>query len=100
MFNCVKFAFLSLHSLFQDIIITLYCSGYVPSAVPGRLDLLGGGGGGDGGQRKKLQGGGGGGGGGGENERLRNNLQGGCRGMLPRKILNYRISEMGFYRLY
>ena len=46
MFNCVKFAFLSLHSLFQDIIITLYCSGYVPSAVPGRLDLLGGGGGG------------------------------------------------------
>ena len=43
MFNCVKFAFLSLHSLFQDIIITLYCSGYVPSAVPGRLDLLGGG---------------------------------------------------------
>ena len=49
MFNCVKFAFLSLHSLFQDIIITLYCSGYVPSAVPGRLDLLGGGGGGGGG---------------------------------------------------
>ena len=46
MFNCVKFAFLSLHSLFQDIIITLYCSGYVPSAVPGRLDLLAGGGGG------------------------------------------------------
>ena len=44
MFHCVKFAFLSLHSLFQDIIITLYCSGYVPSAVPGRLDLLGGGG--------------------------------------------------------
>ena len=42
MFNCVKYAFLSLHSLFQDIIITLYCSGYVPSAVPGRLDLLGG----------------------------------------------------------
>ena len=82
MFNCVKFAFLSLHSLFQDIIITLYCSGYVPSAVPGRLDLLGGGGGG------------------GDNERLRNNLQAGCRGMLPRKILNYRISEMGFYRLY
>ena len=45
MFNCVKYAFLSLHSLFQDIIITLYCSGYVPSAVPGRLELLGGGGG-------------------------------------------------------
>ena len=45
MFHCVKFAFLSLHSLFQDIIITLYCSGYLPSAVPGRLDLLGGGGG-------------------------------------------------------
>ena len=44
MFNCVKYAFLSLHSLFQDIIITLYCSGYVPSAVPGRLELLGGGG--------------------------------------------------------
>ena len=43
MFNCVKYAFLSLHSLFQDIIITLYCSGYVPSAVPGRLELLGGG---------------------------------------------------------
>ena len=47
MFNCVKFAFLSLHSLFQDIIITLYCSGYVPSAVPGRLDLLVKGGGGE-----------------------------------------------------
>ena len=41
MFNCVKYAVLSLHSLFQDIIITLYCSCYVPSAVPGRLDLLG-----------------------------------------------------------
>ena len=46
MFNCVKYAFLSLHSLFQDIIITLYCSGYVPSVVPGRLELLGVGGGG------------------------------------------------------
>ena len=49
MFHCVKFPFLSLHSLFQDIIITLYCSGYVPSAVPGRLELLGtAGGGGEG----------------------------------------------------
>ena len=48
MFNCVKYAFLSLHSLFQDIIITLYCSGYVPSAVPGRLELLGTAGGGEG----------------------------------------------------
>ena len=46
MFNCVKFAFLSFHRLFQDIIITLYCSGYVPSSMSGsgRLDLLGGGG--------------------------------------------------------
>ena len=32
-------------TLFQDNIITMYCSGHVPSAVPGRLDLLRGGGG-------------------------------------------------------
>ena len=51
----------------------------VLSGAVARLDLLGGGGGG-----------------GGKHERRRREVLGGSGGMLPRKILNYSVSEIAF----
>ena len=67
-----------LHTTFDRKGVPVSCAFYwqmVPLSAVARLDLLGGGG---------------------NHDRRRRELLGGSGGMLPRKILNYRISEIAF----